>query len=98
MMEKTYTCYQCGQKLTLSDYGRGDVCPGCRFDTRVCKNCEHFDASLNNQCRETQAERVVEKTRSNFCDYFQPTSRTESGLESKRDALLRAAEALFKKK
>jgi len=92
-------CYRCSIDLKPFDYGRADVCPGCRFDTRVCKNCIHYDASMNNQCRETQADRVVEKERSNFCDYFEPGSPDQKENHSRKaEAIKLAAEALFKKK
>ncbi len=90
-------CWKCGKDLTVLDYGRQDVCAGCGKDTRVCKNCVHFDPTAHNQCRESQAERVVEKERSNFCDYFQPKKGTGVGGATK-DALRAAADALFKKK
>ena len=90
-------CWHCGNDLGPLDYGRADTCSKCGKDTRVCKNCEFFDPAVNNQCHETQADRVVEKERSNFCDYFKPSTRGGSGAAS-RDSLKSAAEALFKKK
>lgn len=96
-MSKSGTCHHCGRALSALEYGRQDICPGCRRDTRVCRNCLHFDPSLNNQCRENQAERVVDKDRSNFCDYFSPIVTTASGAKSAQD-IKSAAEALFKKR
>lgn len=91
-------CWSCGKDLNALEYGRGDVCPGCRRDTRVCKNCIHHDRSYNNECKETQADRVVEKEKSNFCDYFLP--KNSAGCQSTKtpDDLRSAADALFKKK
>ncbi|MGE0614516.1 MAG: hypothetical protein AB7P04_02660 [Bacteriovoracia bacterium] len=94
--EKPGICWNCSQSLTALDYGRQDTCRKCGRDTRVCKNCEFYDKAYNNECRETQAERVVEKERGNFCDYFTPSSR--AGGNASRDAARAAAEALFKKK
>jgi hypothetical protein len=53
---------------------------------------------LYNQCRESQAERVLDKDRSNFCDYFSfheycSDAKAKEGGETTRDKL----EALFKK-
>lgn len=90
-------CWNCGADLGPLDYGRADTCKKCGRDTKVCKNCTFYDTSANNLCRENQAERVVEKERSNFCDYFKPKSQSGSGAAS-RDAMKAAAEALFKKK
>jgi hypothetical protein len=69
----------------------------------------HYDPAYNNQCRETMAERVVDKERSNFCEYFAPnadtaaaSSRPASSYPTSRPSPERDArerlEALFKKK
>jgi hypothetical protein len=63
----------------------------------VCKNCIHHERLYNNECRETLADRVVDKEKANFCDYFSPKAEGGSGAASK-DAMKAAAEALFKKK
>lgn len=90
-------CFACKQKLTVQmPVSRREECPGCRADVRVCKNCEFYDPKVYNECRETSAEVVREKERSNICDYFQP--RKPGGAVDKRAELLAAAEALFKKK
>lgn len=90
-------CWHCGAALGPLDYARADSCSRCGRPTRVCLNCHHHDRASNNECRESQAERVVDKERSNFCDYFKPAPRAGSGAPT-RDALKSAAEALFKKK
>ena len=91
-------CWTCGADLVETDFGRQDTCPKCRRDTKVCKNCIWFDAKYNNQCRENQADRVVEKERANFCDYFKPKLGGVAAGPSPADAARLAAEALFKKK
>ncbi len=91
-------CWNCGTLLTPLDFGRQDTCKSCGRDTRVCKGCVHFDPSANNQCRENQADRVVDKERSNFCDYFRPNPDLKASGTASRDAMKAAAEALFKKK
>lgn len=91
------TCWNCGNTLSPLDYGRGDSCQKCGRDTRTCKGCTFFDLNAHNQCHETQADRVVEKERSNFCDYFKPSSKSQNNPVTK-DSLKAAAEALFKKK
>lgn len=91
-------CWNCGAALTALDYGRADRCPKCGRDTKVCKGCEFYDRASNNECRESQAERVVDKERSNFCDYFRPKAGLTGSGGPSRDAAREAAEALFKKK
>src|SRR4051812_20915490 len=90
-------CWSCGKPIELNNFHRQDVCENCRRDTHVCKNCEHYDPTYNNLCRESSADRVVEKERSNFCDYFKPSGRA-GGNSKSADDLKAAAAALFKKK
>jgi hypothetical protein len=43
------------------------------------------------------AERVMDKTRANFCDYFEPTvTPLDGGGATSEDSLRQAAEDLFK--
>jgi hypothetical protein len=81
----------------VSEYGRGDACASCGRDTRVCRGCLHYDPDLHNFCRENQAELVVDKEKSNFCDYFKPSQKGGSDCGSSEKLKL-AAELLFKKK
>jgi len=97
--EGSGNCWSCGLLLVSNEFGRGDSCRQCGRDTKTCKGCLFFDKNYNNECREPQADRVVEKERSNFCDYFKPKFKNEEALApSPQDALKAAAEALFKKK
>lgn len=77
--------------------GLREECPNCRNDVHVCRNCKFYDPKVYNECQETQAEIVQEKNRSNRCEYFQASDRAGGG-GSKKEDLLKAAEALFKKK
>ncbi|OFZ19874.1 MAG: hypothetical protein A2X94_14530 [Bdellovibrionales bacterium GWB1_55_8] len=90
-------CWSCGNELTALDYGREDTCRKCGRDTKTCKGCRFFDPGTHNECHESQADRVLDKERSNFCDYFKPSSGA-GGQATSRDAMRSAAEALFKKK
>ncbi|MBF0127876.1 MAG: hypothetical protein HQM02_11800 [Magnetococcales bacterium] len=56
--------------LPATGFGRSDTCAGCSKDTRVCLNCRFHDPGSYNECRETVAERMVDKERANFCDHF----------------------------
>jgi hypothetical protein len=92
-------CFSCGAEMVFSHApGRRDECPRCGADVHACRNCQHYDRSAYNECREPAADVVREKDRSNFCDYFQPAAaggRTEA---DRQKDLRAAAEALFKKK
>jgi hypothetical protein len=64
-------CYKCSKYIEVKvPVSRKDVCPFCGSDLRCCLNCGFHAPEAYNECRESQAERVVEKERSNFCDYF----------------------------
>ncbi|MGE4231864.1 MAG: hypothetical protein AB7F43_00910 [Bacteriovoracia bacterium] len=90
-------CYKCSSPV--EDFNRNDTCNKCGAHTRVCKNCTFYDLAKYNECAENQAERVVDKEKSNFCDYFKPKQgKTTSGQVSPQDAAKAAAEALFRKK
>ncbi len=87
-------CYHCSEELSATDLGRQNSCPSCGRDTHVCRNCDFYDRSFNNECKENQAERVVEKEKSNFCDWFKPHAGA-GGSGASRDSLKSAADALF---
>jgi hypothetical protein len=96
-METKLICFSCSKEIAiLGNVGRRDECPHCRADVHVCKNCGFYDAKAYNECRETSADVVREKDRSNFCDYFVPR-KGGGGEKDKAAALRAAAEALFKK-
>ena len=96
MSQNKLKCFNCHKEVPLlARVGRRDECPFCRADQHVCKNCAQYDESAYNSCREPQAERVLEKERSNYCDHFTPGQGSEK--EPERDRALKAAEALFKK-
>lgn len=76
--------------------GFREECPQCKSDVRVCKNCDHYDPKIYNECKETQADRILEKERSNRCDFYRPRSSGSSAAKAAED-LKAAAEALFKK-
>lgn len=90
-------CWHCGVELQLIDYGREMECRGCGKATRVCRNCRWYAPARPNQCEEPMAERVLEKTRANFCGYFEPTTKPQDeGTTTSDEALRQAAEDLFK--
>ena len=95
-------CFHCQTNLSHAagqQPTRSDSCEHCGSDVRVCLNCEFYDPSSYNECREPQAERVLDKDKANFCDYFRLSSGTgacNSGASSRGKAMS-ALESLFKK-
>jgi hypothetical protein len=94
-----YRCFHCGQiNSYIIPLGRKEECSRCHSDAHVCKNCEHFDAKVYNECRETQADFIAEKERANFCDFLKASLGHGASAEQKKTDLRAAAEALFKKR
>jgi hypothetical protein len=91
-------CWKCGTEIdTRERVEFRAACPSCDRALHVCRNCRHYDPAYYNQCRETAAERVVDKERANFCDYFAP--RTAGANSQQTPSSARAQlDALFKKK
>jgi hypothetical protein len=92
-------CGKCGHINPLDGtVGRKEVCLSCGADLRCCINCSHYDPGRYNSCAEPQAERVLDKDRRNFCDFFSAAAEAR-GKEKKTvggDAKSRL-DALFKK-
>lgn len=88
------TCWHCGQSLAERDYAREGSCPGCGRPTHVCRNCRYYDASRSNACAEPVADPVTDKTRANFCGYFEARHQAAAG-RADDDALRQAADDLF---
>ncbi|MAZ48736.1 MAG: hypothetical protein CME65_09240 [Halobacteriovoraceae bacterium] len=91
-------CYKCEKTLELTaqnDIGRSEECPSCYASLRCCRMCGFYDKNSYNECREPSADRVVEKEKPNFCDYFK-LGADQTGDNTEKSAL-DAANALFKK-
>lgn len=64
-------CHACLKEMEIPmPVGRRETCPFCGTDLHSCLNCAFHEAAAYNECREPQAERVIDKARSNFCDFF----------------------------
>jgi hypothetical protein len=96
-MEQGFQCFKCGGGLSPEYTGRRDSCPKCNSDVHVCKNCTFYDPKAYNECHEIQAERVVDKERSNYCDYFKPRSGGIGASGPSADDVLKKLDDLFKK-
>lgn len=88
-------CHKCTTEIKLDGpIGRNETCSNCGADLRCCRNCTHYEPTCYNSCRESQAERVLDKEKRNFCDFFsfsKDRTPTPAGTAS-RDKL----EKLFK--
>jgi hypothetical protein len=92
-------CFHCAREIVIKEWvGFRDACPQCDRPLHVCFNCGFYDPAYNNQCRETQAERVVDKDRINFCEYFRPRTAPVAKPISPAANPRATLDALFKKK
>lgn len=91
-------CYNCNTELNLKDgqnTSRTEECPKCYANIHSCKMCGFYDTTAYNDCRESSADRILEKDKPNFCDFFK-LSNPNAG-NSKNEEIYAAADALFKK-
>lgn len=90
-------CAACNKEITLDRFiGRRETCPYCGADLHSCRNCDFYTPGVYNDCKEPQADRVPDKERSNFCDFFRFREIRPQGDETTanpKDKL----EAMFKK-
>ena len=69
--EKRFFCHKCKGELVFEvKMQRADTCPHCAVDLHCCKNCEYWDASAHNQCKEHIAEYIPEREAANRCTFF----------------------------
>ena len=94
-------CLHCKKEVIIEGkVERTDTCQHCNSDLKCCMNCSFYDAAVYNACRESQADRCVEKDKANFCVYFNFID-SDSGVTSSTDPNNKRENplnALFKKK
>ncbi len=97
----SYNCYKCGTEVEVLQGGavsRRDECSKCKADLHCCRNCKFYDLTAYNECREPEAERVVEKDKPNYCDYFEFKQTTTGGtVVDKKQEAFKALDDLFKR-
>ncbi|MGH7947895.1 MAG: hypothetical protein ACREQF_01535 [Candidatus Binataceae bacterium] len=93
-------CWHCGASIdTRERIGMREVCSGCGRALHCCLNCEFYDPTVHNECRETMAELVVDKERQNLCDYFAPNPKARAGQGRSAEVGARAKlDEIFKKR
>ncbi|MFN2339283.1 MAG: hypothetical protein ABR544_09965 [Gammaproteobacteria bacterium] len=97
-MTSSLVCWKCGASieewpLPLS---RLAECDACHAELHVCRQCLYFDTGKASQCREPVAEEVQDKTRANFCGYFQLRPDAYQSADDRAAEAARAElEALF---
>jgi len=90
-------CHACGLALDTSlGVGFRAACESCGADLHVCLNCRFHDPRASRACREPAADLVVDKDRSNRCDWYQAGREAETGTADE-DAAREGLDALFRK-
>ena len=91
-------CFFCKKEDTISEKpGFRDVCDHCGRDAHICLNCGFYDRAAYNECREPQADRVVDKEKFNFCEYFVGAQQAAPLQQDPVSEARKKLEALFKK-
>lgn len=74
-----------------------EECSHCGGDLHICLMCQFHDVSAYNECRESQAERVLDKAKANRCDYFQLNNSQNSSSNNPTQSTKTQLDALFSK-
>lgn len=91
-------CHACRNEMKFEGkIYRTTECPHCAADVHCCLNCDNYDVTAHNRCREPQAEWVPDREKANFCDYFIANRLRGSGKQSAVDDARRTFDDLFKK-
>lgn len=93
-------CWKCGASLAALTLPlrRLEECPQCHSELHVCRMCADYDTTVAKHCREPTAEEVRDKTRANFCDFFEPRPGTYAAPNTAEvDRVRTELEKLFRK-
>lgn len=64
-------CAYCGEILPREGkVGFRETCPKCGRELHTCLHCRFHKVGVHWDCLETVTEQVVEKDRSNLCEWF----------------------------
>ena len=98
MQNHEILCFACHKPTGLQPnqkIPKSEECYHCYASLRCCKMCSFYDQSSYNECKEPMADRIVDKDKANFCDFFKLKSDCKTKNNEKED-LLEKANSLFK--
>jgi len=88
-------CHFCKQQIDKHlPVVRSAVCPSCDKDLKICLNCGFYSPGSHWDCKESISDRVAEKDKANFCDFFRYKESAESA--AGQDTENKAKEDFFK--
>jgi len=89
-------CHKCASELPFeSRVGRSHECPTCLAPARCCKNCQFYEPSAHNQCREIGTEPVRDREAANYCDAFTFFAGPRAGPRDDADSAKKKLDSLF---
>jgi hypothetical protein len=96
-MAEAFVCWKCGASLAGLSLPllRSEECRACRAELHVCRMCRFYDTSKAKSCSEPVADEVQDKTRSNFCGYFEAAAGRFRPRDAAADQAKSALESLF---
>lgn len=98
--QKMKICFSCNRAVvSAARPGRSETCDSCGASLKACLNCAFYERSSAGECREPSAERVVEKDKANFCEFFlfrDPADGGDIPAKGEKADPLAALKALFK--
>jgi hypothetical protein len=91
-------CHSCGtERKRAGKITRTEVCSECDADMHCCYNCDNYDESAHNRCREPLADWVPDREKANFCDYFLPNQKSSKQRTGELNKARLDFDSLFKK-
>jgi len=96
-MSAELVCWKCGASLKALPLplGRRAECLACGAELHVCRLCRHYDTGKAKHCRELAADEVKNKTKANFCDWFQPRTNAYGSTASTGSSSSNPLDSLF---
>lgn len=92
---KFMICWKCKREISVENVTRLTECPLCSCDLHCCKGCKFYSAGNHWDCKENIDSIVLDKERSNFCDFFAANKVVKSNDESKEKSNKDNARDLF---
>jgi hypothetical protein len=96
-MSAELVCWKCGANLKALPLplSRRAECLACGAELHVCRLCRHYDTGKAKHCRELAADEVKNKTKANFCDWFQPRTNAYASTASTGSTSSNPLDSLF---
>lgn len=97
-MAESIDCFRCGASLAALTLpiSRRDHCPECSAAVHVCRMCSNYARDAIGQCVEEDAEEVLDKESSNYCEWFKPRANAfDAADRKKKEQAAAELDALF---